>query len=288
MIAASLASLILASPLAAALALTACVSEGDTTSNASLSSGLGAEDCTESASWVSCPHHTTLINLRTVHWQVPAGTPPEGGWPTVVMFQGSLATALLSWQAADWFPAGAYHQTLVIKRLLDHGFAVITPEARLAGLTFWDTNVPGLANHWELAGDHRLMLAIFDAIDDGAFGELRGTRLYATGISSGGYMTSRMTVSYPERFAAIGVMAGSYATCLGPFCDIPALDPDHAPTLILHGEADFTVPFSTAERYRDRLAEAGIEHAVVTNPTAGHEWISAAPDAILDWFQAHP
>jgi hypothetical protein len=62
-----------------------------------------------------------------VHWQVPLGDPPASGWPVVLMFQGSLFSAELTWIATDDLPFGAFHQTRVVKALLDHGFAVITP-----------------------------------------------------------------------------------------------------------------------------------------------------------------
>ncbi|WP_394834259.1 prolyl oligopeptidase family serine peptidase [Pendulispora rubella] len=271
--------------------LGACAVEGaDPTVGLSESANTAAlsSRCTESAVEVRCPHNTDTINLRDVHWQVPLGTAPAGGWPTVVMFQGSLFSASLTWQASKGLPFGAYYQTQVVKRLLDHGFAVLAPEARGEGLTFWDTNNPLFANAWTASGDHRLMLAIFDAIDAGKFGPLRGTRMYATGISSGGYMTSRMGIAYPGRFAALGVQSGSYATCAGPLCVIPTLDPSHPPTLLLHGSSDGTVPLSTAERYRDRLNAAGIENRLIVHPGDGHEWISEAPDAVLAWFTGHP
>ncbi|WP_394828148.1 prolyl oligopeptidase family serine peptidase [Pendulispora albinea] len=259
----------------------------DTVSETALDSPSESR-CAETPTSVKCSKNSTRIDGREVHWQIPVGTPPAGGWPTVLIFQGSLFTAELTWQAEKGLPFGAYYQTLVVKRLLDHGFAVIAPEAHGEGTTFWDTNNPLFALNWKASGDHRLMLAIFDAIDSGKFGQLRGTRMYATGISSGGYMTSRMGVAYPERFAALGVQSGSYATCAGPVCSVPALSSDHPPTLLLHGSADLTVPLYTARRYEAALKSAGIDNDFIVRSGAGHEWIAEAPDAVLRWFQSHP
>jgi hypothetical protein len=169
--------------------------------------GPAASRCTVTEARVECPHETLIVRLgvtaatdREIHHQVPLGTPPTGGFPVVVAFQGSLFSAELFWIGERSGPFGMYEQALVVARLLEEGFAVLTPEAHLEGGTFWDTNVPPFSVLWETSNDHRLMLEIFARIEDGDFGPLDATSLFATGISSGGYMTSRMAVSYPGRF----------------------------------------------------------------------------------------
>lgn len=224
---------------------------------------------------------------REVHYQVPPGEPPPGGWPAVLLFQGANSSAENFWSAAV-DDAGRYHQTRVLARLLDHGYAVITPETREDGTTFWDTNVPPYSTAWESSDDHALMLAIFAGVEGGDFGDLGATRLFAAGISSGGYMTSRMAVSYPGKFRALAIAGGSYATCLGPFCTVPELDGAHPPTLFLHGEDDDVVPLWTAELYHDELVQAGVDVRLVVQPDAGHKWIPQAADEVQQWFDLHP
>jgi len=78
------------------------------------------------------------------------------------------------------------------------------------------------------------MLAILSEINNpnGIFGHLNNKNKFATGISSGGCMTSRMAVSYEGEFRALAIAAGSYATCGGILCVIPIFLPrDHPPTL---------------------------------------------------------
>ena len=245
--------------------------------------------CELTSSTVSCSKKTTQIRFRDVHYQVPLGAPPAAGWPVVFMFQGSAFSAELTWAATDALPFGAFFQTLVVKTLLDAGYAVITPEAKLDGTTFWDTNIPPFAVAWETSQDHLLMLDLFAAVEDGSFGPLDPSRWHATGISSGGYMSSRMTVAYPSRFRSIAIQSASYATCGGPVCVVPALDATHAPTLLLHGDLDLTVPVSTMRLYEDQLVvAAGVPSRVVTDASAGHEWIAAAPSEVLSWFESHP
>lgn len=244
--------------------------------------------CTADAATLTCPHNTATLNAggvgRDVLWQVPRGAAPAGGWPVAIMFQGTGATPELTWTATPLEPFGAYAQTQVVQRLLDNGFAVLTPATHLGGFTFWDTNNP-LVQDYTASNDHALMLAIFAAIDSGTFGPLDGHRLFATGISSGGYMTSRMAVSYPGRFKALAIAAGSYATCAGILCSVGPVDSGHPPTLFLHGQLDPVVPIITMEAYDSALVAAGVPTRKVVEPTALHRWIAASPDEVLAWFR---
>jgi dienelactone hydrolase len=244
---------------------------------------------------LTCDHQTTTVFTgfsgllpREVHWQIPLGEPPAGGWPAVILFQGSLSTAELFWVVLELDTFGYYNQGLVTKTLLDSGFAVLTPEAHAGGFTAWDTNIPPMSLLWEIAEDHQLMLDIFEGIEAGTFGELDAGRLYASGISSGGYMTSRMDLEYRERFRALAVHSASFATCAGPLCVLPEdLSDEHLPTLFLHGDDDPIVPVWTMELYRDALLELGVEVDTVIEPGTGHAWIDDSPTAIVEWFQAH-
>lgn len=240
---------------------------------------------------ISCPRQKATLRAgvilkvpRDVYWQVPKGTPPEGGWPVALMFQGSLFPSSLNWWGQKGLPFGAYHQANTLKHLLDNGYAVLTPLAHARGTTFWDTNVPPFSVSWENAPDHRFMLAIFEAMEKGTFGPVNPKKMFALGISSGGYMSSRMAVAYPGRFLALAIHSASYASCSGPLCVIPALPSDHPPTLFLHGSKDLIVPISTAQAYDKKLKEAGIQTSFVTDPEAAHEWIKAAPESVITWF----
>jgi predicted esterase len=132
------------------------------------------------------------------------------------------------------------------------------------------------------------MKNLFAAISGGTFGPLDSGRLYAMGISSGGFMTSRMALSYPGRFRALADHSGSYATC-SDVCVVPTpLPSGHPPTLFLHGDLDAIVPMSAIQPYIDALTAEGYTSSLVTDPNAGHQWIAAAVQAIPAWFAAHP
>lgn len=256
----------------------------------------GTSPCTLEGERLTCAHQTLRLSVprpipleRVVHVGLPSGAAPARGWPVVILFQGSLYSAQLTWSASPSDPFGARWQTTTVKQLLEAGFAVVTPEVRLFGTTYWDTNVPQWSLLWDQAPDHHFMLALFDGITGGTFGPLDAARLYAGGISSGGYMTSRMALSYPGKFKALAVHSASWATCAGPACVLPATLPgDHPPTLFLHGERDAVVPIGTMRQYDEALRAQGFESAVVTSPTGAHEWLEVANPAVRDFFLAHP
>ncbi len=251
--------------------------------------------CDETAESLRCAHHTTVISpgglglgARAVHWQVPLGDAPDAGWPVVLMFQGSFFSADTFWDSTPSARFGGWSQAHVTRALLDQGFAVVTPKTRFDGNYYWDTNIVGLADNWTSTDDHHLMLKIFEGIAAGTFGTLSVSQWYATGISSGGYMTSRMALSYPGKFRALAVVSASWATCGGSICSVPATLPtDHPPTLFMHGEKDAIVPISTMQGYADKLAAQGTGTKLVTDADAGHAWLGSAPGEVLGWFKTH-
>jgi dipeptidyl aminopeptidase/acylaminoacyl peptidase len=209
------------------------------------------------------------------------GTPPPEGWPAVVVYQGSLYGPTVTWTGDNTMAFGGFNEVKLQAMLLDNGFVVIAPSAN--GVA-WDTNFPG----YETSSDATFIPVLLDEIKKGTFGRVDGAHLHAAGISSGGYMTSRMAVSYPGEFRALAIESGSYATCSSSICTIPdPLPADHPPTLFLHGRNDFVVPIATAQAYEAQLQKQGIETTMLVDPNAGHQWLPIAPEAITCWFQRH-
>lgn len=240
--------------------------------------------CVVDAAAITCAHQVATVGGRTVTYAVPNGAAPIAGWPTVIYFHGSFVAGDEAFAAAKTAKFGLYQLTATIKALLDRGYAVLAPNA-IAGAV-WQSNVPPAAQLWKGCSDDRFMTDLFAATNAGTFGKLDVAHLYAMGISSGGFMTSRMAVSYPGKFRALADHSGSYATC-STLCSVPALPADHPPTLLLRGETDPLVPASSVQPYLDALLEAGHEAKLVTDPTAGHEWLALGITAIPDWFDAH-
>lgn len=262
--------------------------------DASLDGSTPASRCSATTDTVTCTSHEITIEVssigRRVTYEVPEGTPPAGGWPAVLYFQGSFVPGHTAFQAKLADPFGMFRLTLTIKELLDRGYAVISPDALSDGKTYWQTNVPPWSTNWTSSTDHAFVLSIFDEITKGTFGPLDASHLYAMGISSGGFMTSRMAMNYAGKFRALAVHSAGYATCSASVaaCSMPKpLPNDHPPTLFLHGQADATVPVGVMEMYRDELAKEGRDVDTVLDPNAGHEWLASGPTKIADWFDAH-
>src|SRR5689334_15466356 len=69
-----------------------------------------------------CSHRLTKIasswlTTRDVLWELPLGTAPAGGWPVVLVYQGSLYPVEFSRQSNALF--GGYYELKTINALLD-------------------------------------------------------------------------------------------------------------------------------------------------------------------------
>jgi len=271
----------------------------------------GASRCTATSTMITCTEQTFTITTpagsdeeagttypayqRVVYYQVPLGTPPASGWPVVFMFQGSFLSAQYTFSATSAEDYGMYYQTGVVKVLLDAGYAVLAPEALDSGETYWQTNISPYAADWSGSPDDLLIQAMLADVANGTFGHLDPSRLFATGISSGGYMSSRMAISYVGKFRALAIESGAYATCLSGAsvitdgeCTVPTLSATHPPTLFLHGNLDTViVPEWTVTAYETALKAAGVAYKEVDDADAGHQWIPEAPAAVLSWFNTY-
>jgi poly(3-hydroxyoctanoate) depolymerase len=221
---------------------------------------------------------TGKAKSRVVRWQVPEGTPPAGGWPVVFYYNG---TVFFNSPATKPFTStstafGANFAETGLHDLLDdpsgsgRRYAVIAPEAPgFPLIQAWDTNSSA---PYTTRDDFCFLPDLFKGVAQGKFGDpslFNMSRRYALGISSGGYNTSRMAVTFNEDsgWKALVIVSGSYATCLGPLCKVPqTLPANHPPTKFYHGTADLIVPISTMRPYHDLLKAQGfitqkVEHS---------------------------
>ncbi len=153
--------------------------------------------------------------------------------------------------------------------------------------TTLDVNVAPYAFDWDAAPDGALVERLLGEIALGTFGPLDPGRQYAMGLSSGGYMSSRLAVEYPGEIAGIAIQSGSYATCISSLpCPVTAADlpQEHAPTLLMAGYWDAIVPLYTIDDDDYALEDNGtpVELHVVGN--AVHQWTSHSAGWVLAWF----
>lgn len=250
--------------------------------------------CEVSDDEIDCAYETVTLKVgalsesRDVLYQLPLTPPPAEGYPVAILFHGTQVAPELFWQGYQGGLAelgGLWYQVNTVKALLDAGFAVLTPRSQVVG--YWNSNVAPTNVFWESAPDNALMLDLIVAIAAGAFGNLDADRLYPAGISSGGYMTSRVALTYAGVRAA-AIHSASYMTCAAAFCVVGEVTASHPPTLFLHGTLDLVVPVATMELYRDALTTAGVDTQTVLDEEAAHEWLATSPESIRDWFLAHP
>ncbi len=224
---------------------------------------------------------TGAAKQRVVRWEVPEGTPPAGGWPVVFYYNG---TVFFNSAATKPFTStstafGAHHAEAALHELLDdpagsgRRYAVVAPEAPGSSLMqAWNTNVPGDYTRTE---DHCFLNSLFANIRAGQYGApglINMDQRYAIGMSSGGYNTSRMALSFndDQGWKALVIVSASYATCFGPFCKVPASVPaNHPPTKFFHGKADPIVPIATMRPYHALLQQSGVTTEKVEH-SGGH------------------
>ncbi|WP_206239978.1 extracellular catalytic domain type 1 short-chain-length polyhydroxyalkanoate depolymerase [Novosphingobium terrae] len=119
----------------------------------------------------------------------------EHGAPLVVVLHGCTQTAFAYDQGSGW------------SRLAhEKGFALLFPEQKRANnpnLCFnWFSPVDSRRGSGEPASIHKMITTFIERHD------LDPERVYITGLSAGGAMTSTMLATYPEMFAAGGIIAG--------------------------------------------------------------------------------
>lgn len=249
-----------------------------------LSSAHSTPLCHEETTRLTCRARTAQISSgrftqREMLWQLPQGPAPLRGYPAVIISQGSWFPVEFS--RVRGLPMGGFNEIRLIRTLLENGYAVLAPRATLR--VGWTTNLP--LPDYEKTSDFHLFTELLKGIDGGQFGNIDRQRLYAVGISSGGYNTSRLAITFPGRFRAIAIQSASYASCFGPLCQMPdEISAEHPPTLMLHGERDLTVPIKTARKFYRYLKQRGIEARFVTDPDMGHGWLESSPAEVLSWF----
>jgi hypothetical protein len=238
---------------------------------------------------------------RHVRWQVPEGTPPSGGWPVAFYYNGTVSatSALVNpFVATKSASYGFIYLPQIIHELLDDPagtgkkYAVIAAEApNNFGTEYWDTN--GFSSYTS-TGDYCFLPDLFSEVAGGSYGaasQYNMSKRYAFGISSGGYNTSRMAVTFNgnNTWKALAIVSASYATCSGSNCSIPnTLPSNHPPTKFWHGTSDYTVPISTMRAYYNKLVAQGIQTEKVEG-SWGHQFTAQdlGSSGVQNWFNRH-
>lgn len=198
---------------------------------------------------------------RTLEVELPAD--PEGA-PVVFAWHwlGGNATETLDWMG--------------IRGLADEGFVVVAPEST-GSILEWDVSTVGADN---------VDLALFDAMLPCLWDQLRidEDRLYATGMSAGGLMTTWLTMHRADVLAATAPISG------GAFAWDYTTPADAVPVLVTWGGPTDTYAgydfHGASLAFAEALADDG--HPVVTcEHAAGHVPPLETADMLSAFFADH-
>jgi polyhydroxybutyrate depolymerase len=119
------------------------------------------------------------------------------------------------------------------------GFLVAYPRGTVdgSGNQYWNAGIPGLPT---TPDDVAFTADLIDRIYQR--NNIDRTRVFASGLSNGGYMCYRLAWKLPNRIAAIASVSGS----MSPQDFIQCNPTQPVPVMEIHGTADQTVPYTTS------------------------------------------
>jgi acetyl esterase/lipase len=82
------------------------------------------------------------------------------------------------------------------------------------------------------------------------------------------YLYCRQRGLWPRE--VVGADPDAEPAAFDPFCPVRNVTADYPPTLLLHGDRDTDVPYEQSVLMAARLAEAGVEHELITIRGGGH------------------
>ena len=166
---------------------------------------------------------TVWSDQRAFVVHVPPSYDPTKPTPLVLNFHGYSMNPRLE----DWL-------TSMSAKADAAGFILVYPEGTGSPLSFDGGNCCGDSRH-DHVDDVGFTRAMLDALEANLC--VDPARVYATGMSNGGFMSHRLACDLSDRIAAIASVAGVNATTdCHPLRPVPVLD--------LHGTANPVVPYT--------------------------------------------
>lgn len=200
---------------------------------------------------------------RAFRLRVPEGLDAARPAPVVFVFHGKGGRK-------DFIP----HVTGFDEHAVKNGYIVVYPG--------------GLENEWELRDvetnrDLKFFDAMFEHITTRYNVDLR--RVYATGMSMGGYFSNLLAARRSERIAAIAPHSGG----LGPLAFTGIRARRKYPVLIIHGDEDRVVKVEQGRSSRDAYLKDGHPVEYVEVKGMGHAWAKSEniTDRIWKFFMDH-
>jgi carboxymethylenebutenolidase len=134
-------------------------------------------------------------------------------------------------------------------------------------------DLPGVAQSDAVTSDRYFvawMKLVADALEfAGKQPDVDGQRIGLMGYSLGGYLALEVAATNPRVAAVVDYFGGMSTLITDHLERMP-------PTLLLHGEQDFTVPVREARRLEKLFREKGFIFEIKTYPNQGHGFSGAA------------
>jgi polyhydroxybutyrate depolymerase len=126
----------------------------------------------------------------------------------------------------------------------EHGFAVVYPDGLNRMWRFWERPELGdqVKDEPGYVDDVGYIAALIDSLV--AEGLVNPRRVYATGLSNGGYMSNRLACLLPDKIAAIAPVAGTTTPGL-----IETKPSRPIPVLYIHGTRDHIVGYDGTDQF---------------------------------------
>jgi polyhydroxybutyrate depolymerase len=229
--------------------------------------------CLSSAATAAEPRHGTFAaesikvgkDDREYRLVIPKSVDLTKPAPLVFAFHGFLV------DSKDVMPlytklgdaAEKHHFILVYPNAIDRSWA-LTPDKMVKDLAFFDALLKKLSADYKIDPD----------------------RIYATGMSNGGYMAHFVGKERSTVVAAVACHSGALGlqTLLGINAE------RKFPVMIIHGDKDGIISVKTARENRDKYKKEGHEVKYVEVPGLNHWWAADAGinDQIWEFFAEHP
>lgn len=213
--------------------------------------------------------------------------------PVMLYFHGTNAPVELSRPFTSEY--GLAYENAYIQTLRDAGFVVIAPTANRIvpfyigpAVLAWEANISPYSSHFERGRDYQLTQHLLNNLEDFSSVPIDPSKIFLSGFSSGGYMSSRLAQDplIAKLIRGIVVHSASYGECLASQCYVPANLPDwHPNTLLVANKDDSIVPFYTVEMYQARLKANRIPHQTVFSNEGDHAWKKNHGEKIIEWLK---
>lgn len=199
--------------------------------------------------------------LQPYRFFIPSNYDASKRWPLVVALHG------MGGDENSFFTA---YDKGVIKRIAEaRGYIVACPKGRQSASMYMG---PAETDVMDVLAEIKREFSIDE------------DRVYLTGHSMGGYGTWSVAANHPDQFAALAPFAGGGT----PFTTPKLRGIAHVPWIVVHGDADPTVPVEESRKMVKLGQSLGTKIKYIEVPGGDHSNIVVPNmNAVFDWFEAH-